>query len=117
MNINTVDQKINFKNLYEKNITNISIKEESNFKNFSYKNWSHAFYYLIPLKIYNSNTITNDCFLKSLYKTIDEKLFDLLIVTTSDTEFILDDNYKKYTNIILDNFNKKYLITTHAAAI
>ena len=57
MNINTVDQKINFKNLYEKNITNISIEEESNFKNFSYKNWSHAFDYLIPLKIYNSNTI------------------------------------------------------------
>ena len=57
MNINTVDQKINFKNLYEKNITNISIEEESNFKNFSYKNWSYAFYYLIPLKIYNSNTI------------------------------------------------------------
>ena len=57
MNINTVDQKINFKNLYEKNITNISIEEESNFKNFSYKNWSHVFDYLIPLKIYNSNTI------------------------------------------------------------
>ena len=57
MNINTVDQKINFKNLYEKNITNISIEEESNFKNFSYKNWSHAFDYLVPLKIYNSNTI------------------------------------------------------------
>lgn len=57
MNINTVDQKINFKNLYEKNITNISIEEESNFKNFSSQNWSHAFYYLIPLKIYNSNTI------------------------------------------------------------
>ena len=57
MNINTVDQKINFKNLYEKNITNISIEEESNFKNFSYKNWSHTFDYLIPLKIYNSNTI------------------------------------------------------------
>ena len=37
MNINTVNQKINFKNLYEKNITNISIEEESNFKNFSYK--------------------------------------------------------------------------------
>ena len=72
---------------------------------------------LIATIVYNSNTITNDCFLKSLYKTIDENLFDLLIVTTSDTEFILDDNYKKYTNIILDNFNKKYLITTHAAAI
>ena len=57
MNINTVDQKINFKNLYEKNITNISIDEENKFENFSYKNWSHAFYYLIPLKIYNSNTI------------------------------------------------------------
>ena len=64
MNINTVDQKINFKNLYEKNITNISIEEESNFKNFSSQNWnqafqylSHAFDYLIPLKIYNSNTI------------------------------------------------------------
>ena len=57
MNINTVDQKINFKNLYEKNITNISIEEEIKFESFSYKNWSHAFYYLIPLKIYNSNTI------------------------------------------------------------
>ena len=52
-----VNQKINFKNLYEKNITNISIDEENKFENFSYKNWSHAFYYLIPLKIYNSNTI------------------------------------------------------------
>ena len=41
----------------KKNITNISIEEESKFENFSYKNWSHAFYYLIPLKIYNSNTI------------------------------------------------------------
>ena len=57
MNINTVDQKINFKNLYEKNITHIFIKEESKFEGFSYKNWSYAFYYLIPLKIYNSNTI------------------------------------------------------------
>ena len=57
MNINIVDQKINFKNLYEKNITNISIEEESKFESFSYKKWSHAFYYLIPLKIYNSNTI------------------------------------------------------------
>ena len=57
MNINTVDQKINFKNLFEKNITHIFIKEESKFENFSYQNWSHAFYYLIPLKIYNSNTI------------------------------------------------------------
>ena len=52
-----VKQKINFKNLDEKNITNISIEEESKFESFSYKNWSHAFYYLIPLKIYNSNTI------------------------------------------------------------
>ena len=51
-----VKQKINFKNLDEKNITNISIEEESKFESFSYKNWSHAFYYLIPLKIYNSNT-------------------------------------------------------------
>lgn len=57
MNINTVDQKINFKNLYEKNITNISIEEEIKFESFSYKNWSHVFDYLIPLKIYNSNTI------------------------------------------------------------
>ena len=52
-----VKQKINFKNLDEKNITNISIEEESKFESFSYKNWSHAFDYLIPLKIYNSNTI------------------------------------------------------------
>ena len=56
-NIAKVKQEINFKNLYEKNITHIFIKEESKFENFSYKNWSHAFYYLIPLKIYNSNTI------------------------------------------------------------
>lgn len=56
-NIAKVKQEINFKNLYEKNITHIFIKEESKFESFSYKNWSHAFYYLIPLKIYNSNTI------------------------------------------------------------
>lgn len=57
MNINKIKQKINFKNLFEKNITSISIKEENKFENFSFQHWSHYFDYLIPLKIYNQNTI------------------------------------------------------------
>lgn len=57
MNINKIKQKINFNNLFEKNITSISIKEENKFENFSFQHWSRYFDYLIPLKIYNQNTI------------------------------------------------------------
>lgn len=57
MNINKIKQEINFKNLFERNITSISVKEENKFENFSFQHWSHYFDYLIPLKIYNPNTI------------------------------------------------------------
>lgn len=48
---------INFPNLREKLITIISIKEENEYKNFHKEHYSHCISYLIPLKIYNSNTI------------------------------------------------------------
>ena len=51
--------EINFPNLREKVITNISIKDENEYKNFHKVPWdgAHYIHYLIPLKIYNSNTI------------------------------------------------------------
>lgn len=72
---------------------------------------------LIATIVFNSNKITNECFIPSLYKHIDENLFDLLIVTTSATEFKLYDQYKCYTNISFKNFNKEFNITTHGQAI
>jgi hypothetical protein len=50
------DMEINFPNLREKVITNISIKDENEYKNFHKEHYSHCISYLIPLKIYNSNT-------------------------------------------------------------
>lgn len=49
--------EINFPNLHEKVITIISIKDENEYKNFHKEHYSHCISYLIPLKIYNSNTI------------------------------------------------------------
>jgi hypothetical protein len=49
--------EINFPNLHEKVITNISIKDENEYKNFHKEHYSHCISYLIPLKIYNSNTM------------------------------------------------------------
>ena len=72
---------------------------------------------LIATIVFNANKITNECFLKSLYKAMDENTFDLLIVTTSDAEFVLDENYKSYANIKQLNFKKLYSISTHGVAI
>lgn len=72
---------------------------------------------LVATIVFNSTKITNDCFLKSLYKTSDEKDFDLLIVSTSDNDFILNEKYKNIKNIKILNFKKQYSITTHAMAI
>lgn len=52
-----MNTEINFHNLHEKVITSISIKEENEYKNFHKEHYSHRISYLIPLKIYNSNTI------------------------------------------------------------
>jgi len=49
--------EINFPNLREKVITSISIKDENEYKNFHKEHYSHCISYLIPLKIYNSNTM------------------------------------------------------------
>lgn len=57
MNISKSYAKMNFPNLHEKIITTISIKDENEYKNFHKENYSHCISYLIPLKIYNSNTI------------------------------------------------------------
>jgi hypothetical protein len=57
MNIKRAGIEINFPHLYEKVITNMSIKEENKYKNFQQAYWSHCINYLIPLKIYNLNTI------------------------------------------------------------
>lgn len=57
MNIMLANTAINFPNLREKIITLISIKDENEYKNFHKEHYSHCISYLIPLKIYNSNTI------------------------------------------------------------
>lgn len=57
MNILMTDMEINFPNLREKVITNISIKDENEYKNFHKEHYSHCISYLIPLKIYNSITM------------------------------------------------------------
>ena len=72
---------------------------------------------LIATIVFNANKITNECFLESLYKTVDENKFDLLIVTTSDIEFVLDKKYASHININQLNFKKLYGISTHGAAI
>lgn len=72
---------------------------------------------LIATIVFNANKITNECFLESLYKTVDENKFDLLIVTTSDIEFVLDKKHASHININHVNFKKLYGISTHGAAI
>lgn len=49
--------EINFPKWHEKVITSISIKDENEYKNFHKEHSSHCISYLIPLKIYNSNTM------------------------------------------------------------
>lgn len=72
---------------------------------------------LIATIVFNANKITNECFLESLYKRVDESKFDLLIVTTSDIEFVLDKKHTSHININHLNFKKLYGISTHGAAI
>ena len=72
---------------------------------------------LISTIVFNSSKITNECFLKSLYKHTPEQDFDLLIVSTSDDEFVLSDENRVHKNISIINFKKKYGISSHAAAI
>ena len=62
---------------------------------------------LISTIVFNSSKITNECFLKSLYKHTPEQDFDLLIVSTSDDEFVLSDENKVHKNISIINFKKK----------
>ena len=57
MNINLTNMEINFPKWHEKVITSISIKDENEYKNFHKEHSSHCISYLIPLKIYNSNTM------------------------------------------------------------
>ena len=57
MNIALTKMEINFPKWYEKVITSISIKDENEYKNFHKEHYSHCISYLIPLKIYNSNTM------------------------------------------------------------
>lgn len=68
---------------------------------------------LIATIVFNSEQITNECFLTSLYKHSNENDFDLLIISTSN-DFILADEHKNRKNILITNFAKKYGITTHA---
>lgn len=72
---------------------------------------------LIATIVFNSNRITNECFLKSLYNVLNDDMFDLLIVSTSDQEFKLSQEYAHHRNIQIIDFKKKYQITTHALAI
>ena len=72
---------------------------------------------LISTIVFNSSKITNECFLKSLYKHTPEQDFDLLVVSTSDSDFILEDEYKVYQNIRILNFKNLYGVTVHGAAI
>ena len=72
---------------------------------------------LIATIVFNSNQITNECFLKSLYKYTDEDQFDLLIVSTSDNKFVLADEHKCHRNIKIADFKELYGVTVHGAAI
>lgn len=72
---------------------------------------------LIATIVFNSNQITNECFLKSLYKYTDEDQFDLLIVSTSDNKFFLADEHKCHRNIKIADFKELYGVTVHGAAI
>lgn len=72
---------------------------------------------LISTIVFNSSKITNECFLKSLYKRTPEQDFDLLIVSTSDNDFVLEDEYKVHQNTRILNFKKLYGVTVHGAAI
>ena len=73
---------------------------------------------LIATITYNSNQITNDCFLTSLYKQCDASKFDILIVNTDENEFKLSDNILQPSNKIkCEQYNKKFKITSHSAAV
>ena len=71
---------------------------------------------LIATITYNSTKITNECFIKSLYKYNDPSYFDLWVISTSDTDFVLDEQFK-YDNITILNFKKLYNVYSHAPGI
>ena len=59
---------------------------------------------LIATVVYNSQKITNECFLTSLFKHSDISKFDLFIVNTDKNYFQLDKNFEKITNIRFQNY-------------
>lgn len=72
---------------------------------------------LIATVVYNSQKITNECFLTSLFKHSDISKFDLFIVNTDKNYFQLDKNFEKITNIRFQNYQYDYNITDHELAI
>jgi hypothetical protein len=112
MNISKSYAEINFPNLHEKIITIISIKDENEYKNFHKEHYQHCISYLIPLKIYNSNTM------KLLNYIINFKQ-SLWFNDGGNGGILVDDStgiVMNHANEYFIHYDKQYPYTKHGTA-